>query len=63
MGNSPDVGMATMRVSSWGQGDEEGGKLTPVFGRYEMEEREKTQCCSTEPNFLRCAAAPLVPLM
>lgn len=37
--------------------------LTALFGRYEMDDREKTRFCSGGPVFRLCAAAPLVPFM
>lgn len=39
------------------------GRLTKVFGRYDMDDRENTLFCSTGPTFRRCAAAPLCPFM
>lgn len=40
-----------------------GVEESPLFGRYEMDEREKTRFCSAGPVLRRWAAAPLVPFM
>ena len=40
-----------------------GSLLTPLLGRYDIEDLENTRFCSIGPVLRRCAAAPLVPFM